>query len=481
MTVAFTYETSAAAVATVSESGVVTAVSPGSATITVTGTGSGAGFATTEQQATALVIVSAPPPALTALTIRPDSLELLIGANATLTPLVTTAGAGVSVQYNYISSATAVASVSESGVITALSPGSATITVTATGSGSGFTTTERQATAQLIVTAPPPAITGLSISTDSIALIPGDSTTLTPTTTAAGGGVTVDFTYSSSVSAIATVSATGVVSAVSPGSASITVTATGSGAGYSTTVLDVTVAVVVSPPPAVLGVGFADAQFALIPSGTFTMGSTNGTANERPVRNVTISQPFLMQKTEVTQGQWRQVMQGTGLENPSSFSFCGDTCPVESVSWNDVQTFLVRLNQQEPGKQFRLPTEAEWEYAARAGTTGDYGGNGVLSDMGWWFGNSGSRTRPAARKLPNAWGLFDMHGNVWEWVNDWYLNGYYAVAPNVDPPGPASGSNRVLRGGSWGSDAVFTRSADRDHDSPTLRGFGVGFRLARTP
>lgn len=185
----------------------------------------------------------------------------------------------------------------------------------------------------------------------------------------------------------------------------------------------------IPPPTAVLGVGFGDDQFALISAGTFQMGSRSGLPHERPVHTVTLTRSFYMQRTEVTQGQWLEIM-GT---NPSNFSSCGDTCPVERVSWNDIQQFLTALNARYPGRNYRLPTEAEWEYAARAGTTGDYGGTGILDDMGWYSGNSGSRAHPVAGKLPNAWGLHDMHGNVWEWVQDWYSSSYSRDSPALDP------------------------------------------------
>jgi surface protein len=226
-----------------------------------------------------------------------------------------------------------------------------------------------------------------------------------------------------------------------------------------------------------LGIGFGPEQFALIEAGSFTMGDDDsGFSNERPAHTVTITQPFLMQKTEVTQGQWRAVM-GT---DPSHFSACGDLCPVERVSWDDIQEFLERLNTDEPGKNYRLPTEAEWEYAARAGTTGDYGGTGDLDQMGWYYGNSGSKTHPVALKHPNDWGLYDMHGNVWEWVQDWWYR-VYTTDGVTDPTGPETGSYRVLRGGSWGSLAGYARSAFRGFYSPYYRYSHFGFRLARTP
>ena len=229
--------------------------------------------------------------------------------------------------------------------------------------------------------------------------------------------------------------------------------------------------------PSILGMGFGDEQFSLIPAGTFEMGSENGNSNERPVHTVTLTRSFYMQRTPVTQGQWREIMG----ENPSSFSDCGDTCPVGRVSWNDAQAFIQALNQRYPGRNYRLPTEAEWEHAARAGTTGDYGGTGVLDDMGWYSGNSGGRTHPVALKQPNAFNLYDMHGNVWEWVQDWYSATYYSISPGVDPTGPTTGSDRVLRGGSWSINAFYARSALRINNTPSFRVSFYGFRLARTP
>jgi len=217
------------------------------------------------------------------------------------------------------------------------------------------------------------------------------------------------------------------------------------------------------------------ADFVLIPAGQFQMGSsTGGFAAERPVHTVNITRPFYMQKTEVTQAQWQAVM-GT---NPSLFKTCGPDCPVEQVSWDDIQVFLAKLNQANPGATYRLPTEAEWEYAARAGTTGDYGGAGVLDQMGLYSGNAGSRTHPVAQKLPNAWGLYDMHGNAYEWVQDWY--GAYQAAAVSDPLGPANGTYRVRRGGSWAVAATYARSAYRfDLNVPSTRSSHIGFRLAR--
>lgn len=182
-----------------------------------------------------------------------------------------------------------------------------------------------------------------------------------------------------------------------------------------------------------------------------------------------------MQTTEVTQAQWRAVM----AANPSGFTSCGATCPVENVSWDDIQEFLRRLNAA-TGRAYRLPTEAEWEYAARAGTTGDYGGAGPLDTFAWTASGANETTHPVGSLRANAWGLYDLHGNVWEWVQHWF--GDYTAAAAVDPTGPTSGFGHVLRGGSWRNDAIDARAAARNYNMPSFREYnGDGFRLARTP
>jgi formylglycine-generating enzyme required for sulfatase activity len=279
-------------------------------------------------------------------------------------------------------------------------------------------------------------------------------------------------TWSSSDDSKATVSGTGLVTGMGAGAATITATCEAKSG---------TAAITVTSGDTGLGIGFGSEQFAEIPAGTFQMGDItgNGFSFESPVHTVNITKQFYMQRTEVTQGQWRAVMGN----DPSHFKSCGDTCPVELVNWNDVQDFLTTLNAQDPGKSYRLPTEAEWEYAARAGTTGEYGGTGDLEDMGWygdWLGNARSMTHPAAEKQPNDWGLYDMHGNVWEWVQDWYSATYYGVSPPDDPTGPPTGTKRGLRGGSWRDSAYASRSARRLWADPTLYNTSYGFRLART-
>ncbi|MDX6575359.1 MAG: hypothetical protein QOE96_1312 [Blastocatellia bacterium] len=218
-------------------------------------------------------------------------------------------------------------------------------------------------------------------------------------------------------------------------------------------------------------------EFVLIPPGSFIMGSTNGEANENPVHRVTISQAFYMGKYEVTQAQWQSVMGN----NPSFFKDCGGNCPVEQVSWDDAQNFINKLNESNDGFRYRLPTEAEWEYAGRAKTTGDRAGD--VDSMAWHQFNSASTahpngmTHPVGEKAPNGFDLYDMLGNVMEWCEDWYDANYYASSPATDPQGPGSGSFRVLRGGSFELSTSYLRSAKRFYYSPDNRSFVFGFRV----
>ena len=219
-------------------------------------------------------------------------------------------------------------------------------------------------------------------------------------------------------------------------------------------------------------------EMVVIPAGSFEMGSYDD-ADSRPVHRVNVA-GFLLGETEVTLGQWRAVMGS----NPSSSSNCGDDCPVERVSWNDAQDFARRLSQQ-TGKQYRLPSEAEWEYAARAGSNAKWSFGDVesqLSDYAWFSANSQNKIQRVAQKRPNAFGLFDMHGNVWEWVQDCW-HGDYSGAP-TDGSAWTTGCisiSRVLRGGSWGNNPAYLRSAIRNGSTPDYRYGSIGLRLARTP
>ena len=202
------------------------------------------------------------------------------------------------------------------------------------------------------------------------------------------------------------------------------------------------------PQPEIFTVGGVSFKMIPVEGGTFTMGATAEQGSdaydwEKPAHEVTLSS-YCIGDAEVTQALWQAVMGS----NPSYFT--GNLQrPVERVSWNDCQTFITKLNQL-TGKTFRLPTEAEWEYAARGGNKSQgykYAGSNTLGDVAWYDGNSSSTTHPVATKAPNELGLYDMSGNVWEWCQDWY--GSYSSGAQTNPTGPTLGSARVYRGGSW--------------------------------
>ena len=218
-------------------------------------------------------------------------------------------------------------------------------------------------------------------------------------------------------------------------------------------------------------------EMVYVPEGTFLMGSPEREKgrydNEGPQHQVTVSS-FFLGKYPVIQEQWKTV---TG-KNP--FEFTGANHPIETVSWNEAMEFCRQLSEK-TGHTYRLPTEAEWEYACRAGrTTAYYFGEAVTTEL-VNYQSEYKGTTEIGRFSPNAFGLYDMHGNVWEWCADWYDKDYYAQSPEKDPRGPASGSDRVIRGGFWDGDARLVRAACRNWDAPVLRSFGIGFRLVRTP
>ena len=262
-------------------------------------------------------------------------------------------------------------------------------------------------------------------------------------------------------------------------------------------------------------------EFVNIAPGEFMMGCSVGDIDcnddERPIHRVQITKPFEIGKYEVTQAEWQAVMGS----NPSTIK--GDDHPVETISKNEAHDFLNKLNESNDGYHYRLPTEAEWEYAARAGTTEPYAGR--LDEIAWYGGNSEDETHPVGKKKPNAWGLYDMQGNVRELVEDWYARDYYSRSPVADPSGPAPGEQRgfpggrrggfrgergqrgepdgqqgpggrrggrggfggrgqlpVMRGGGWDNPAPFLRiSARYSYFGPTLRVSDVGFRVVREP
>jgi formylglycine-generating enzyme required for sulfatase activity len=241
----------------------------------------------------------------------------------------------------------------------------------------------------------------------------------------------------------------------------------------------------------------------LISAGSFDMGCTaaqqavgNCTTNESPVHSVTLTHDFYMGETEVTQGEYQTIM-GT---NPSYWSNCGLTCPVESISWHEAAEYTNALsvldgltecftctrgscttpNSPYTCDGYRLPTEAEWEYAARAGTDYVYAGSNKETTVAWYVTNSSYTTHPVAQKAPNDWGLYDMSGNVWEKVWDWYGATYYSSSPSSDPEGPTSGTDVIVRGGDCYASAGYgLRISVRGYGSPTIR-YRQGLRLARS-
>ncbi len=228
-----------------------------------------------------------------------------------------------------------------------------------------------------------------------------------------------------------------------------------------------------------------DIEMVFVKGGTFTMGSNDGQSNEKPIHQVTLSD-FNIGKYEVTQAQWKAVMGS----NPSFFKDC-DNCPVEQVSWNNVQYFIKILNQK-TGKTYRLPTEAEWEYAAHGGasvtpgggqassaTATKYVGSNNIDKIAWYASNSGSKTHIVGKRKPNELGVYDMSGNVWEWCSDRYDT--YGISSQTNPTGSSSGSYQIARGGSWNSKPQYCRLSYRSIITPDDRINDLGFRLVLVP
>jgi formylglycine-generating enzyme required for sulfatase activity len=222
-------------------------------------------------------------------------------------------------------------------------------------------------------------------------------------------------------------------------------------------------------------------EFILIPAGEFMMGAVRQDKeagnDEKPQHKVRITKPFYIGKYPVTQGDWEKLMGN----NPSRFK--AKRAPVESVSWNDCQEFIRKINQN---KTYRLPTEAEWEYSARGGSTGSsiytYGNDpNKLGEYAWYSENSGDTTHPVGQKKPNSFGLYDIIGNIFEWCGDLYDKDYYKNSSSADPKGADKGENRVLRGGSWGNDASNSRLSGRNSYNPDYRFNFIGFRLVLIP
>jgi uncharacterized protein YjdB len=450
------------AVATVSSTGVVTAVSAGNATITVTTSGYG-------YKAYCDVTVNATNVPVTGVTLNKSSTALTVGTSETLTPTVAPSNA-TNQNVTWTTSNSSITTVTN-GVVTGAAVGSATITATTVDGG-------KTAACVVTVNAANVLVTGVTLNKSSTALTVGTSETLTAIIVPSNA-TNKSIIWSSSNSNVASVSVNGTVTAISKGTVTITVTTMDGN-------ISATCAVIVNSSESV------PSNFVYIEGGKFIMGSPSDEPNryyeEGPQHQVTVS-AFYMGKYEVTQAEYESVM-GT---NPSYYK--GSNLPVGYVSWYDAVEYCNRLSQREgltlvyqgsgdnitcnwSANGYRLPTEAEWEYACRAGTTTAYNtGSTISTNTGWYSSNSNGTTHPVGQKTPNAWGLYDMHGNVWEWCWDRY--GYYSSVAQTNPRGPVSGSWRVIRGGSLSCDErLLLRSAFRTYSN--FGNFDNGFRVVRS-
>lgn len=219
------------------------------------------------------------------------------------------------------------------------------------------------------------------------------------------------------------------------------------------------------------------ANMVWVTGGRFVMGNDGGEADERPAYEVVVD-GFAISRYMVTQRQWEAIMGS----NPSEFKGC-DQCPVDRVSWNDVQRFIKILNEL-TGKKYNLPTEAEWEYAAKGGKESKayrYSGGNDIDEVAWYAGNSSTRPHPVGEKKPNELGIYDMSGGMWEWCQDWYNKNYYELNESNNPVGPETGSGRVRRGGSWFTQAVNCKTSTRNNVKQDYMDDSGGFRLVQYP
>ena len=316
-------------------------------------------------------------------------------------------------------------------------------------------------------------ITDIQLNRTSLVLDVGETGLLTVTVLPADAAEKT-VTWESSDNNVATVD-NGLVTAKTEGRSTVTVTTKD---GNKTTRCIVTVKKPYSAEP----------EMVLVEGGTFTMGCTDGEceSNEFPTRKVTLSS-FKMAKYPVTQKQWivimgRTITEQAALAGQANLYGAGDNYPIHYVSWSDAQEFIQKLNAS-TGKNYRLPTEAEWEYAARGGEESKgykYSGGNDIDTIAWYYNNSG-QTKSVGTKAPNELGIYDMSGNVYEWCSDWYGPDYQTNSPQNNPIGPATGSNRVLRGGSWSAGASACRVSYRISNTPNFRKNDYGFRLVLVP
>ncbi len=317
-------------------------------------------------------------------------------------------------------------------------------------------------------------VTGIKLDKTTVSIESGGTVQLTATVSP-DNATDKSVKWSSSNTAVATVDNSGKVTAVKKGTATITVQS------ESNSDIKATCTVNVTQETRSFTVGGVTFQMKLVEAGTFQMGSTTGYSDQKPDHSVTISKDYYMGETEVTQALWKAVTGYPPTSGGSSWSNSyglGDNYPAYYISYEDVQSFITKLNSM-TGENFRMPTEAEWEFAARGGNKSKeytYSGSNSIGEVAWYIVNSSDKTHAVKTMAANELGIYDMSGNVSEWCNDWY--GSYSSSAQTDPTGPATGANRVLRGGCWANDAAGCRCACRFYDDPFVRFEYYGFRLA---
>jgi len=456
---AVNWSSSNVSIATVANDGTVTAIAAGTATIIAT---------TVDGGKTATCNVTVADPNVSVANVSLPATLLISGSEtrtltASILPLAAT---NKRVRWEIDDATVATLSVNTAFTdllvidVTSKDVGNATITVT---------TEDGRKTATCVVTvigsvAPVVPVTSITLNKTSTTLEVNAKETLIATILPANA-TNKNITWSCSDASVATVDNTGTVTARAAGTTVITATSNGDNTKTATCVVTVNHSQSIAEP-----------EMILVRGGIFTMGCNSGLGvicyeNEKPAHQVTLSD-FYIGKYEVTQAQWREVMGN----NPSRFK--GDNLPVESVSWHDVQEYITRLNNI-TGKKYRLPTEAEWEFAARGGNKSggyQYSGSNAINDVAWYQGNSNQSTHPVGTKSSNELGIHDMTGNVWEWCSDWY--GYYSSNAQINPQGPSSGSHRISRGSSWEYTVMMARVLTRQGNSPDTLGSTIGFRLA---
>jgi formylglycine-generating enzyme required for sulfatase activity len=448
-------------------------------------------------------------PAPTLASVAPTSGPTTGGTTITLTGTNLTGATSVTVGGVAATGVTVVNATTVTAVTPAGTAGAKTVSVTTPGGTANLTNA---------FTYVVPAPTLASVSPTSGPTTGGTTITLTGTNLTSATSVTVGGVAATGVTVVNATTVTAVTPAGTAGARDVAVTTpsgTATAAGAFTYAIvtvpswatalealpDPTIVTNASLRAAITATGFAwrvrdnatNIEMVLIPPGSFDMGCSPSNqfgcqSAENPVHAVTLTNAFYLGRYEVTQAQWTARMGS----NPSFFQSASAQVPaaqvpnrpVERVSWTTIQGFLSATGM-------RLPTEAEWEYAYRAGTTTAFHGwpaqtagtnnDSLVGDIAWYCSNECNQTRPVGGKAPNGLGLHDMSGNVWEWVNDWYSGGYYASSPSTNPPGPSSGLYRVLRGGSWGRDSGDLRSSYRVGNAPGNSDASLGFRVARAP